>query len=56
MQVHLTYLARNGNKYMQVITDWRQGTEDEKEIYEGANFGLFAASILQRASAKIKAQ
>lgn len=56
MQVQLTYVGRNGNKYRQVITDWRQLTEDENEIYEGANFGLFAASVLQRASAKIKAE
>lgn len=56
MQVQLTYVGRNGNKYKQVITDWRQLTNDVNEIYDGANFGLFAASVLQRASAKIKAE
>jgi hypothetical protein len=26
MQVQLTYVGRNGDKYMQVITDWRELT------------------------------
>ena len=39
---------------MQVITDWRIMVDDENEVLEGAHFGLFAASVLQRASDKIR--
>lgn len=28
--------------------------ENEDDVYDGANFGVFAASVLQRASQKIK--
>jgi hypothetical protein len=31
-------------------------TDNESDIYEGANFGLFAASVLQKASARIRAE
>ena len=54
MQIQLQYVGRKGESYLQVVTDWRELTENEKEIYDGANFGLFAASVLQRASQKIK--
>jgi hypothetical protein len=54
MQIQLTYIGRNGYKYLQVVTDWRELTFNLDDIYEGANFSLFAASVLQRASAKIK--
>jgi len=54
MQVQLTYRGRNGWKYLQVVTDWREITFNLEDIYEGANFCLFAASTLQRTSAKIK--
>jgi hypothetical protein len=56
MQIQLTYVGRNGNKYKQIITDWRELTEDEKAVFDDANFAMFAASVLQRASAKIKTQ
>ena len=56
MQIQLFYTGRDGSKFMQVITDWRELTNDAKAIYDGANFGLFAASVLQRASRKIKDQ
>ena len=54
MQVQLTYIGRDGSKFLQVVTDWRELTQDEKAMYDGANFALFAASTLQRASKKIK--
>jgi hypothetical protein len=54
MQIQLSYIGRDGSQFLQVITDWRELTNDAKAIYEGANFGLFAASVLQRASKKIK--
>jgi hypothetical protein len=28
MQIQLTYVGRDGNKYKQIITDWRQLTEN----------------------------
>jgi|JI6StandDraft_1071083.scaffolds.fasta_scaffold01508_23 hypothetical protein len=54
MQVELSYTSPNGNRYMQVFTDWREMTEDESALFEDANFGLFAASILQKVSKSIK--
>lgn len=54
MQVQLTYIGRNGWKYLQIVTDWRELTYNEEEVYMGANFSLFAASVLQRASSKIR--
>jgi hypothetical protein len=54
MQVQLTYIGRNGSKYLQIVTDWRELTRNLDDIYEGVNFSLFAAGVLQRASAKIK--
>ena len=54
MQIQLEYTGRKGEKYLQIITDWRELVEDEKDVYDGANFGLFAASVLQRASKKIR--
>ena len=54
MQLQLEYTGRKGDRFIQVITDWRIMTDDENELYEGANFGLFAASVLQRASDKIR--
>lgn len=54
MQIQLTYTGRNNWKYLQIVTDWRELTENLNDIYEGANFSLFAASVLQRASAKIR--
>ena len=54
MQVQLEYTGRKGEQYLQIITDWRELVEDENDVYEGANFGLFAASVLQRASQKVK--
>lgn len=50
MQVQLTYTGLNGNRYLQVITDWREMTTDEAALFEDANFGVFAASILQKVS------
>lgn len=39
---------------MQIFTDWRNLTQNEKDIYDGANYALFTASVLQRASNKIR--
>jgi hypothetical protein len=54
MQVQISYTGLNGNRYLQVFTDWREMTEDESVLFEDANFGLFAASILQKVSKSIK--
>lgn len=54
MQIQLTYTGRNNWKYLQIVTDWRELTENLNDIYEGANFSLFAASVLQRTSSKIR--
>ena len=39
---------------MQIVTDWRLIAGSMDEVYEDANFGLFAASVLQSASLKIR--
>ncbi len=54
MQVQLSYTGRDGSKYLQIITDWRELTQNKDDIYNAANFGLFAASVLQNASINIK--
>jgi uncharacterized membrane protein len=54
MQVQLSYTGLNGNRYLQVFTDWREMTTDEAALFEDANFGVFGASILQKASKHIK--
>jgi len=54
MQIQLTYVGRNNFKYLQIVTDWRELTYNLDDIYEGANFSLFAASVLQRVSNKIR--
>ena len=54
MQIQLEYLGRKGEKYLQIVTDWRELTTNSDDIYEGADFRLFVVSVLQRASAKIK--
>lgn len=54
MQVQLTYTSPSGNKYLQVISDFRILSENEEEIMKDMNFGLFAASNLQKISALIK--
>lgn len=54
MQVQLTYTSPSGDKYLQVITDFRILSENQAEIMKDMNFGLFAASNLQKISALIK--
>lgn len=33
MQIHLYYTGRNGWKYLQIVTDWREITFNEDDIY-----------------------
>lgn len=54
MQVEIAYTSSNNTRYLQVFTDWREVTTDEAALFEDANFGTFAASILQRVSKCIK--
>ena len=54
MQIQLEYIGRKGEKYLQIVTDWRELTHNLDDIYEGADFRLFVVSVLQRASSKIK--
>jgi hypothetical protein len=54
MQIQLTYTGRNGWRYLQVVTDWREITDNPNEIYLDANFSLFATSVLQCVSSKMK--
>jgi hypothetical protein len=54
MQVQLTYTSPSGAKYLQVITDYRDLSENKEDVLKEMNFGLFAASTLQRISTLIK--
>lgn len=54
MQVQLTYVSPTGAKYLQVITDYRELSENKEDVLAGMNFGLFAASTLQRISSLIR--
>lgn len=54
MQVQLSYTTPNGVKYLQVITDYRQLSENKEDIFKEMNFGLFSASTLQKVSGLIK--
>ena len=33
MQLQLEYTGRKGDRFIQVITDWRIMTDDENEVY-----------------------
>ena len=56
MQIQLDYINQKGDRYLQIVTDWRLIADSIDEIYDDANFGLFAASILQSASEKIRSE
>ena len=40
-------------QHLPLIWIYKRLVEDENDVYEGANFGLFAASVLQRTSHSI---
>ena len=54
MQIQLTYITPSGAKYLQVITDYRILSENKEDLFKEMNFGLFAASTLQKLSALIR--
>lgn len=56
MQIELAYTGRDGSRFLQVVTDWRELTQDQKAMFDGASFATFAAGILQSASKSIRNQ
>ena len=54
MQVQLSYTNPQGSQYTQVITDYRDLSENKEDLMKEMNFGLFAASSLQRISKMVK--
>lgn len=54
MQMQLNYTARDGSKFIQVITENHKLARDKKEMFNDVNFAFFATSTLQRASRMIK--
>ena len=54
MQIQVNYNSKNGNKYLQIYTDWRQIVANADELFEDANLGVFAANTLQKVSTAIK--
>lgn len=54
MQVQLTYTNPDGERYIQVINDYREVTEDRNQLLSETNFSLFSSSTLQKVSKLIK--
>lgn len=54
MQIQLTYTNPDGERYLQVVNDHRELTDNRADLLNDTNFALFAASTLQKASKFIK--
>jgi hypothetical protein len=54
MQVQLTYTNPSGEKFIQVINDYREVTQDRNQLLSETNFSLFSSSTLQKVSKLIK--
>ena len=54
MQVQLTYINPSGEKFIQVINDYREVTQDRNQLLSETNFSLFSSSTLQKVSKLIK--
>ena len=54
MQVHLTYINPDGQKYLQVVNDHRELTLDHAAVFNDTNYSLFSVSMLQKTSRLIK--
>ncbi len=54
MQVQLTCINPSGEKFIQVINDYREVTQDRNQLLSETNFSLFSSSTLQKVSKLIK--
>lgn len=54
IQIQISYTGRDSNRYLQVFTDWREVTDNVKEIIAATDFKVFSAGMLQHISPMIQ--